>query len=1353
MIATKQCYRLFLALGILLVLMSGSTKVSARTMIFWNNPGTLAFPNPFPTNWSNPANWSGGFPGGEILPGDEVHIVGFCHMDQTVLNSGRIRLVFDALFSLGSTATLIVEPGITLTNNGTIYLTEATFDLKVQGFLNNPSYNGIECNGKLVNEGGTINNAGGVWVRAGGGFNNNSGTFDNYGTLQNEGTVTNAGIMNMYGGLFSLFAPSSALTEGTFTWFGGYVNINSGVTVNVGAGQTLSQGSSGTLRSWGTLNINGHYETAGPLEVNAGRVNINSEGKFTRKAGGSFAGRLDLNAYGELVLEDGSPLPNTLVWHDEGTVTIAGEYYHSINVPVGGYLDIAPTGIYRIGQIFGTVLQINHTTNVTNNGTIRLMDRGEILIAAANAVLPARPGATFSWESGGEVSVAAGKTLYVDPSISVPVGGILNLNGKLSITNAFTVAGTLNMWGEHAAVIGSPNLNVSGKMVYVNANAPAVRNFLPFGVNFTNSSVLEVQSSISLNITNQQTISVLSNSGTVNLNAGAILESGGYLNFYNQRIGGLYNYGTLNLNSGGLLSLNAIEGIPGGTFNWNTGGNLEIGPTATLNLSPPSTFTVAAGRTLTLFGAMNLTPGSALVLNGTLDNRGTTNINGGRLTNNGQLHISGTMNIGAEGRLINNTAAVIPGGLNLMDQGQFRLGYASAEIPTSNFNWQDGGKVYIEPAASLNLGSALTMPPNSSLFVFGAMSILPAGSLSIGAGASMNNVGTFTNGGNLSLNDGGSIIINAPTTNLGDENFTWEANGLVHLGNGVDYSIPHDLTVPSGATLEVGGILNNSFENEIISEGDVIIEATGQLVNHGVFLENGYVYNNRGGNVINKPTGVFTVSSSGRLIIGESGMLENEAGARLNINGRAFSFNNGEITNDGTVTIEENGTVFNYANGVIINNNELINLGAFNNERPNPSNGNGRFDNTGVFTNSNEFTNNYNGLVNNSGVWREETDLSINRLNGGTFNLLAGGNYVMNAADTQWPKGTFNWGGNSEVTVGGTSTVTYPGFSPLEIKIDRTLVVNGQLITESAQSFNSGTITGTGLFSAYIDFSTTGVIAPGNSVGELTFEGQLNLNDGTYACEIDGSLSNPADLLTIDGTPSLEYGKLQVTWISPPVHEARYTVMTYVGGSTASYFAPEDIIIPEVEGFTFEKIITTSEVIIVASETVLPVELLRFSATKSGKTALLAWQTATEQNNEGFSIERLSTTTNQWAEIGFTQGAGTSTATHTYAFTDQSPQGGENFYRLRQVDFSGDFTYSAIVSVRFDEQGALVIYPNPVGDRLRILNAEEGEYQVFNTVGQTLLRGELGHDIDVSGLPAGTYFLKVGARTERFFKR
>jgi hypothetical protein len=390
--------------------------------------------------------------------------------------------------------------------------------------------------------------------------------------------------------------------------------------------------------------------------------------------------------------------------------------------------------------------------------------------------------------------------------------------------------------------------------------------------------------------------------------------------------------------------------------------------------------------------------------------------------------------------------------------------------------------------------------------------------------------------------------------------------------------------------------------------------------------------------------------------------------------------------------------------------------------------------------------------VNNSGLWLGETDLSINRLNNGTFNLLAGGNYQMNAPDTQWPNGTFNWAAGSQVTISDGSSVVYDANSNLIVPNNATMVLDGTLATLRSQTFNQGTIRGNGLLESVLAFGLTGVIEPGNSVGELTIDGQIHLGEGIYACEIDGT-QGTADLVTVTGEPQLVNGSLLITWLSPPVHQGSYTVMTYGGGRFANYFNPDNIILPEITGFTFEKIITASEVIIVASETALPVELMQFTATKSGKTALLAWQTATEQDNEGFSIERLSTATNQWAEIGFTPGAGTSTAMQAYAFTDLAPQGGENLYRLRQVDFSGDSTYSAIVSVRFDEQGALVIYPNPVGARLRVLNAEEGEYQIFNTVGQALLWGDLSNDIDVSQLPGGTYFLKIGTQTERFFKR
>jgi hypothetical protein len=98
----------------------------------------------------------------------------------------------------------------------------------------------------------------------------------------------------------------------------------------------------------------------------------------------------------------------------------------------------------------------------------------------------------------------------------------------------------------------------------------------------------------------------------------------------------------------------------------------------------------------------------------------------------------------------------------------------------------------------------------------------------------------------------------------------------------------------------------------------------------------------------------------------------------------------------------------------------------------------------------------------------------------------------------------------------------------------------------------------------------------------------------------------------------------------------------------------------------------------------LPIELVELNAQKGENYTQLTWITASEINNNYFSIER-SLDGDTWEEIGTVKGAGNSNVYLTYGFTDSSPVLGDNYYRLRQFDFDGKNAYSYIVSVRFDE--------------------------------------------------------------------
>ena len=111
----------------------------------------------------------------------------------------------------------------------------------------------------------------------------------------------------------------------------------------------------------------------------------------------------------------------------------------------------------------------------------------------------------------------------------------------------------------------------------------------------------------------------------------------------------------------------------------------------------------------------------------------------------------------------------------------------------------------------------------------------------------------------------------------------------------------------------------------------------------------------------------------------------------------------------------------------------------------------------------------------------------------------------------------------------------------------------------------------------------------------------------------------------------------------------------------------------------------------------VPVELTSFTAKVIGNEIELNWQTATEKNNKGFSVERK--LNNDWSEIAFVNGKGTTTGKTNYFYTDVPTQKGNIVYRLKQVDYDGSFSYSKEREVSFgnapDKFELLQNYPNP----------------------------------------------------------
>ncbi len=117
--------------------------------------------------------------------------------------------------------------------------------------------------------------------------------------------------------------------------------------------------------------------------------------------------------------------------------------------------------------------------------------------------------------------------------------------------------------------------------------------------------------------------------------------------------------------------------------------------------------------------------------------------------------------------------------------------------------------------------------------------------------------------------------------------------------------------------------------------------------------------------------------------------------------------------------------------------------------------------------------------------------------------------------------------------------------------------------------------------------------------------------------------------------------------------------------------------------------------ITIFTQSVLPVELIDFTAKIAGSAVQCDWQTSAEINSEYFEIQN-SKNGHDWRVKGIHPAAGNSTQLIDYQFVDESPNFGTNYYRLRQFDTDGNSYFSDIRSVDFTNSNEVVVYPNPV---------------------------------------------------------
>lgn len=159
---------------------------------------------------------------------------------------------------------------------------------------------------------------------------------------------------------------------------------------------------------------------------------------------------------------------------------------------------------------------------------------------------------------------------------------------------------------------------------------------------------------------------------------------------------------------------------------------------------------------------------------------------------------------------------------------------------------------------------------------------------------------------------------------------------------------------------------------------------------------------------------------------------------------------------------------------------------------------------------------------------------------------------------------------------------------------------------------------------------------------------------------------------------------------------------------------------------------------------VLPIELLSFTGKSIGSSNLLEWKTTTEINNDYFTLERSSNATH-FSELGIIEGAGNSNTLLHYQYTDNAPLEGVNYYRLKQTDFDGRFSYSNIVALS-NKTTAFSIWNS--AETLFIKGDNENStssLKIYNLLGELVLEKYFQENITINttDFSSGIYLVKI----------
>ncbi len=164
----------------------------------------------------------------------------------------------------------------------------------------------------------------------------------------------------------------------------------------------------------------------------------------------------------------------------------------------------------------------------------------------------------------------------------------------------------------------------------------------------------------------------------------------------------------------------------------------------------------------------------------------------------------------------------------------------------------------------------------------------------------------------------------------------------------------------------------------------------------------------------------------------------------------------------------------------------------------------------------------------------------------------------------------------------------------------------------------------------------------------------------------------------------------------------------------------------------------------------LPIELLSFEGFINNKKITLKWVTSSETDNSHFEIER-SLDGNRFDFVGSIQGQGNSSTNQYYSLIDENTISGVTYYRLKQIDFDGTYTYSHIIAMEIETDNSIVaVIPNPISDEALVRFGanlpNDSELEVYSAIGKRLQVypiSDSSQKINLKKLDKGIYFLRI----------